>query len=278
MDKQRVARELVKTARELMSAKPKIGPGVKLEGKKGVFTVSSGPSELRPSPHGYDRMTNAGYTHFVVLKSPRGKEMKCYLRDGGRDGRLYWYKNHRSLVPFKFENVEAGDIGISTAEKKAIAFGKNKGKVTAKMLRFVQMMDPDIRNAFADGKWTYDARKHRMTSSDGRYGMQWRVRRYPDKPVSAINDQDPEGHIEILTPRDRWSSERAAGGGLQKRLDAAKRMILAGGRGTELGIREIGWLADDADKAYKRMRKLQNEAGYDDEAHEQLKIDLLAEL
>lgn len=48
-----------------------------------------------------------------------------------------------------------------------------------------------------------------------------------------------------------------ASGGLRGRLDAAEDMLNKGGRGTELAIREIEMLAQEATKLAKRMRKIQ---------------------
>ena len=46
-------------------------------------------------------------------------------------------------------------------------------------------------------------------------------------------------------------------GGLSRRLDSAERLIRAGGRGLELGVREIDQLARGAASLFKEMRKLQ---------------------
>lgn len=43
----------------------------------------------------------------------------------------------------------------------------------------------------------------------------------------------------------------------RERMENAKRMIEAGGRGIELGIREISYLARDMDELYKQMRRIQ---------------------
>ena len=50
---------------------------------------------------------------------------------------------------------------------------------------------------------------------------------------------------------------KKASGSLSKRLKQAVRMIEAGGRGVELGIREIDMLAREAAALHKEMRKLQ---------------------
>lgn len=109
MNNKKVAEQLLKMAKSLMAVL-NIGPFVKLEGKRGLYKVVR-KNELRnDSGHGFNSMMDAGYTHFVVLESPRGKELEFYVRDGGRDGKLHWYKNHRTLVPMKFENVEPFEV------------------------------------------------------------------------------------------------------------------------------------------------------------------------
>ena len=47
---------------------------------------------------------------------------------------------------------------------------------------------------------------------------------------------------------------------LEQRIDNAEKFIRAGGRGIELGIREIGLLAEGAAQLYKDMRKIQWDA------------------
>lgn len=86
------------------ASRPNIGPGVKLQGKRGIYKVTMGPSELTLGPRGYSRMMDAGYTHWLRLESPLGKEFEFYVREGDRNT-LYWYKNHRTMVPMKFENT-----------------------------------------------------------------------------------------------------------------------------------------------------------------------------
>jgi hypothetical protein len=96
----RIARNMV--AREL-----KIGPGVILQGKQGIFRLDRGPWSLdkRGRPGEYNPMMEAGYTHFLSLESPRGKEYNFYWNPKDPDT-LYWYKNHRTMVPMKFKNTE----------------------------------------------------------------------------------------------------------------------------------------------------------------------------
>jgi hypothetical protein len=59
--------------------------------------------------------------------------------------------------------------------------------------------------------------------------------------------------------RESKIAKKLVGAGLvMARLKNAERMIEGGGRGIELGIREIGYLAKDVEELYKKMRKIQS--------------------
>lgn len=97
--------QLQATASTKTAAGPSIGPGVELQGKQGIYKITMGPSKLDSGPRGYNRMMESGYTHWIRLESPRGKEFEFYYRPDQKDS-LYWYKNHRTLVPMRFKSVE----------------------------------------------------------------------------------------------------------------------------------------------------------------------------
>jgi hypothetical protein len=85
------------------ASRPDIGKAVTLQGKRGIFKVVLGPTGL--SQQGYNRMVQSGYTHWLRLESPRGREMEFYWRPDKKDV-LYWYKNHSNMVPMRFEKAE----------------------------------------------------------------------------------------------------------------------------------------------------------------------------
>jgi len=59
-------------------------------------------------------------------------------------------------------------------------------------------------------------------------------------------------------------------------IDNAERLLESGGRGLELGIRDVKWLAEESERVHKEMRKAQNNADFDAEGQEQLQDTLLA--
>ena len=80
-------------------------------------------------------------------------------------------------------------------------------------------------------------------------------------PISALKV------VNVASDRESRIAKKVIGMTLAKeRLENAKRMIEGGGRGIELGIREIDYLAHDMAELHKQMRRIQSDFGISPES------------
>ena len=76
--------------------------------------------------------------------------------------------------------------------------------------------------------------------------------------------------IEIAREIEKMARLLTASTGLSERIENAKYMFEAGGRGIELGIREIYFLSKESEKLNRDLRKIQDD--YHEDPKKQEKI------
>jgi hypothetical protein len=149
-------------------------------------------------------------------------------------------------------NISVGDVckvDMAMASKIIGGFGGHQLKILKDVVRQGGGL-VDVEEIRGDNA-TVSAHDNPMSKIVGGVGVPVRALRQVENPVA---------------PRYAKIAKRVVGMTLaRERLENAKRMIAAGGRGIELGIREIAYLTKDMDDLYKQMRRIQS-GGLDDRA------------
>jgi hypothetical protein len=85
---------------------------------------------------------------------------------------------------------------MTTNEEKAIALGKNRRRLRARLMSAKAVLDRGMALLFSDN--TFDFENKRLVSDSGRFALQWRVRLHPDQPESPDNQQPNCGTVVFV--------------------------------------------------------------------------------
>ena len=85
---------------------------------------------------------------------------------------------------------------MKTNEEQAIAPGKNRKKLRARLLGAKAVLDRGMALLFSDNTFDFDSK--RLVSDSSRFSLQWRIRLHPDQPESYENQQTNCGTVVFV--------------------------------------------------------------------------------
>ncbi len=88
--------------------------------------------------------------------------------------------------------VEA--LNFNDSESQAIFVANNSKRLRNELERHVQLANSDVRNR----EYDYDFSKSSLISKDGKYRVQWKLRRNPSRRISKSNPQTIRGVIDVI--------------------------------------------------------------------------------
>ncbi len=81
-------------------------------------------------------------------------------------------------------------------ERFAQETGSNRKQLKVRLNEAKAALPEHQRNFFRHAKYVFE--EQRLYSEDGKWALQWKLRRQPDMPISAKNPQAKRGDVELI--------------------------------------------------------------------------------
>jgi hypothetical protein len=85
---------------------------------------------------------------------------------------------------------------MKTNEEQAIALGKNRRKLRARLMGAKTVLDRGMALLFSENR--FDLENKRLVSDSGKFSLQWRIRVHPDQPEGYENQQTNCGTVVFV--------------------------------------------------------------------------------
>lgn len=83
----------------------------------------------------------------------------------------------------------------SDCERQARALGNDRAALLARLRDGAKTL---VRERVSLAKWRYDFDAKTLSSPDGRFCVQWELRRWPDRPIAYENQQTNSGNCHLV--------------------------------------------------------------------------------